>query len=320
MAKIRKRVWKNKSGKHTCYEITYVVEGKQYRKSGYKSLLDAQVDLPNVIKDTSSNVRLEVIIEDYKKRHCELLCKPSTQELYNNYVKVHLEYFKRKIAKEVRKRDIENLIIELKSKGITNKTINGVMTFVQAVFNYGVEAGYLSVNPVGKIKKLPQVKPEIKILNEVQMEMFLTLAESFTPRFYAFFATALFTGMRRGELLALEWSDVDFRRKRITVNKQYYKGQKTTTKTNKERNIDIPDNLIEILRRHKLENNVLSKLVFHNLSGGVIHPYYMEEKHFHPLSLFRNSVDNGIVPHILYRGRFSISNSELSSRSILDSY
>lgn len=49
MASIRKRTWKNKSGKHTCYEINYVIDGKQYRKSGYKSLLEAQLDLPNVI-------------------------------------------------------------------------------------------------------------------------------------------------------------------------------------------------------------------------------------------------------------------------------
>lgn len=281
MAKVRKRSWITKTGKHTCWEITYVVDGKQFRKSGYASELDAQVDLPNVIKDTSANVKLSVIIEDYKKRHCALLCKPSTQDLYSNYVKVHLEKFKQRIAKEIKKRDIENLIIELKSKGITNKTINGIMTFVQAVFNYGVEAGYLATNPVGKIKKLPQVKPPIKTLNETQIHTFLKVAEG--TRFYAFFATAILTGLRRGELLALEWSDIDFKNKRIKVNKQYYKGMKTTTKTNRERVVDIPDNLIEILKNHKIENNVFSKLVFHNYTGGVIHPYYMEEKHFKPL-------------------------------------
>ena len=281
MAKIRKRVWTNKSGKHTCWEITYTIDGKQYRKSGYETELDAQIDLPNIVKSPSSNVRLETIINDYQKRHCELICKPSTQALYDNYIKVHLSEFKKKIAKDVKKRDIENLILEIRNKGVTNKTVNGIMTFVQAVFNYGVDSGYLKENPVGKIKKLPQVKPPIKSLNEIQMQMFLNVAKG--TRFYAFFATAIYTGMRRGELLALEWSDIDFKNARITVNKQLYKGIKSPTKTNKERVIDIPENLLEILKEHKHNCNILTKLVFHNFKGEPIHPYYMEEKHFHPL-------------------------------------
>lgn len=281
MAKIRKRTWTNKSGKHTCYEITYTIDGKQYRKSGYNSELEAQIDLPNIIIDTNSNIKLAAIIDDYVNRHCKLVCKPSTQDLYNTYIKVHLSTLKNKIAKEIKKRDIENLMLEMKTKGISNKTINSVITFVQSVFNYGVDAGYFKLNPIGKIKKLPQVKPPIHFLNETQMQVFLECAKR--SRFYAFFATAIYTGMRRGELLALEWKDIDFKKAKISVNKQYYKGIKQSTKTNRDRSVDIPNNLLEILKEHKKNCNILTKFVFHNLSGGAIHAYYMEEKHFHPL-------------------------------------
>lgn len=281
MAKIRKRTWSNKSGKHTCYEITYVIDGKQYRKSGYESLLDAQIDLPNVIVDTSANTKLSVIIDDYMERHCKLLCKPSTQDLYKNYKKVHLQTLQNKIAKEVKKRDIENLMLDMKQKGISNKAINGVMTFIQAVFNYGVEAGYYKVNPIGKIKKLPQEKKPVRFLNEKQIQVFLECAKM--DRFYPLFATAIYTGMRRGELLALEWSDIDFKNAKISVNKQYYKGIKQSTKTNKARSVDMSEALLEILKEHKKNCNVLTKFVFHNLTGGTVHAYYMEEKHFHPL-------------------------------------
>lgn len=281
MAKIRKRVWTNKSGKHTSWEITYVIDGKQYRKSGYESLLAAQIDLPNIIIDTSANTKLAVIIDDYMERHCKLLCKPSTQDLYKTYKKVHLQTLQNKIAKEIKKRDIENLMLEMKKKGISNKAINGVTTFVQAVFNYGVEAGYYKVNPIGKIKKLPQEKKPVKFLNEKQMQVFLECAKR--SRFYALFATAIYTGMRRGELLALEWSDIDFKNAKISVSKQYYKGIKQSTKTNKERSVDIPQALLEILKEHKKNCSILTKFVFHNYSGDPVHAYYMEEKHFHPL-------------------------------------
>lgn len=283
MAKIRKRIWENKSGKHTSWEITYVIDGKQYRKSGYASELDAQIDLPNVVMDADSSVRLSTLIEDFMTRHCSVACKPSTQDLYRNYTKVHLGEIKRKVAKDLKKRDIENLILEIKRKGLSNKTINAIITFLMSVLNYAVESGYLKSNPVPKIKKLPQVKPQMHYLNEKQLEVFLKLAKETDARFYPFFAAAVFTGMRRGELLGLEWADVDFKRAKIRVNKQYYKGVKQSTKTNRERVIDIPPNLLEILREHKRDTKVLSKLVFPNLSGQPIHAYYMEEKHFHPL-------------------------------------
>lgn len=283
MASIRKRIWKNKSGTHISYEINYVIDGKQYRKSGYKSELEAQLDLHNVVLDSSTDVRFSLLADDYINRHCELNCKPSTKALYENYLKVNLSDIKRKIAKDIKKRDIETLILTLKRNGLTNKTINGITTFVQAVLNYGVENGYLKENPVIRLKKLPQTKPPIHFLDEEQIEVFLEQAKNYTPRYYAFFATALFTGMRRGELLGLEWSDIDFKNAKIKVNKQIYKGVKQSTKTNKERIIDIPENLLEILKEHKRENTVFSKLVFHNKEGQPIHPYNMEHAYFHPL-------------------------------------
>lgn len=283
MASIRKRTWKNKSGKHTCYEINYVIDGKQYRKGGYKSELEAQLDLHNVVLDNSTDIRFSLLAEDYLNRHCELNCKSSTKALYENYLKVNLVQIKRKIAKDIKKRDIETLILTLKQKGLTNKTINGIITFVQAVLNYGVENCFLKENPILKFKKLPQIKPPIHFLDEIQIKVFLDLAKIHTPTYYSFFATALFTGMRRGELLALEWGDIDFKNAKIKVNKQIYKGIKQTTKTNKERIIDIPENLLMILQEHKRNCTRLSKLVFHNKEGKPVHPYNMEHAYFHPL-------------------------------------
>lgn len=283
MAKIRKRTWKNKSGKHSCYEITYVIDGKQYRKGGYKTLIEAQLDLPNVVFDNSTDIKFEKLAQEYITRHCELNCKHSTISLYENYLKVNLTDFKQKVAKDIKKRDLENLVLKLKSKSLTNKTINGIITFVQAVLNYGVEIDCLRENPIAKFKKLPQVKPTIHFLNEKQIGVFIELAEKLTPTYYAFFMTALQTGMRRGELLGLEWFDIDFRLNKIKINKQIYRGVLQHTKTGKERIIDMPDSLARILKEHKGKAKLLSKLVFHNTEGKPLHPYNMEQLYFHPL-------------------------------------
>lgn len=283
MAKIRKRIWKNKSGKHSCYEITYVIDGKQYRKGGYTSKLEAQLDLPNVIFDSSTDIKFGKLAQEYIARHCELNCKQSTISLYENYLKVNLKDFKQKIAKEIKKRDLENLVLNLKSKSLTNKTINDIVTFVQAVLNYGVEIEYLKENPVAKFKKLPQVKPPIHFLNEKQIEVFIELAKTLPPVYYAFFITALHTGMRRGELLALEWTDIDFRLSKIKINKQIYRGVLQHTKTGKERIIDMSESLSAVLKDYKKQEKILFKLVFHNAEGNPLHPYNMEKAYFHPL-------------------------------------
>ena len=282
MAGIRKRLWKNKSGVHSCYEITFSVDGKKYRKSGYKTKLDAQLDLKNVVKNTDTDITFGLLANEYLNRHCELNCKQSTKNLYDCYLNCNLDSLKKKYAKEICKRDIENLVLNLKSKGLVNKSINGIITFVQAILNYGVENKFLNENPILKFKRLPQIKPPIHFLTEKQITTFLDVCKEFAPKYYAFFSTAIYTGMRRGELLALEWSDIDFKKHRIKINKQIYKGVKQATKTNKERVIDIPDNLVNILIEHKKSNNILSKLVFHS-NGKPLHPYTMESVYFHPL-------------------------------------
>lgn len=290
MAGIRKRTWKNKSGKHTSYEITWVSAGKQYRKSGYKTLLDAQIALKDVVTDCSTNITLRRLSTEYLQRHCTLNCKHSTITLYESYLKTIEPLLKMK-AKDITKRHIENLILELKSKGMVNKSINGVITFIKAMLNYGVDNEFLSQNPILRLKALPQVKPSIHFLNEKQIEVFLEQAQKCPEVYKTFFYTAIFTGMRRGELLALEWSDIDFKQNKIRVNKQIYRGITQTTKTSKERFIDMPEALKNVLIEHK-QQGILSKYVFH-INGKPLHPWNMEETYFKPLLKRCNEILDG---------------------------
>lgn len=283
MAGINKKTWKTKSGIKSYYEITYYENGKQRKKGGFKTKLDAQIALKDVVTEKNTDITIEKLSQEYLTRHCVLNCKPSTISLYESYLKCSLSNIKSIKAKDITKRHIETLILELKNKDISNKTINGIMTFLQATLNYAVDNNFLSQNPIARFKKLPQVKPPIHFLNETQIVTFLELAQEYTPTYYAFFYTAVHTGMRRGELLALEWSDIDFKRKRIRINKQIYRGITQDTKTGKERYVDMSDRLCDVLKEHKKESSVLTKYVFHTKEGKSIHAWNMEETYFKPL-------------------------------------
>jgi len=80
-----------------------------------------------------------------------------------------------------------------------------------------VKWGLLSRNPVDAVNAPRFQRPEWHTLSEDEFNTFLDAAKE-TP-YFALFYTALFTGMRRSELLALRWSDVDFLLCQLYVNR-----------------------------------------------------------------------------------------------------
>lgn len=280
MASIRKRSWSNKSGKHTSYEITYSIDGKQYKKGGYKSLLEAQLDLPNVVCDVSTDIRFSALTNLFLTRHCAMKCKESTKDLYERLINSHFQLFMQRPAKDITPREVENLIFALKRKGLGNVYINKLVQLLRVIFNYAIDSELLSKSPVLKKFRLTEEKKEIQVLDEQQIQAFLDVAKKRNIKTYAIMAAFLYTGIRRGELLALEWSDIDFKNNRIKINKQIYRGQKVTTKNNKHRVVDIPNKLIEILQEYKQNQGILSKVVFCNMEGGYMNPAVLERHYF----------------------------------------
>ncbi len=89
-----------------------------------------------------------------------------------------------------------------------------------------------------------------------------TEVRSVPEQFKVFFNLALFGGLRRGELIALTWDDIDFDRKTVSVTKSTgYAGKETFTKAPKNkssiREIKIPGPVIDMLRRYKKEQQEL---------------------------------------------------------------
>jgi hypothetical protein len=96
MAGIRKKEWTTKKGVNKyCWEITYYIDGKLFRKAGFKTRQEAQEAMPKVTKSFDSKMAFSELAEDYLERHCSLQCKESTKNLYESYLKVNLVKIKR---------------------------------------------------------------------------------------------------------------------------------------------------------------------------------------------------------------------------------
>ncbi len=126
-------------------------------------------------------------------------------------------------------------------------------------------------NPfTGKKKKIPKDTPvgERKPIDESQKEMILSVAH----RSQIAALIMLYCGLRKGEVIALEWSDIDFNEKIISVTKSAVRSDgnhyKITphTKNGKDRYIPIPDNLLSFLKISKFSSNG-EKYIFPQKNG-----------------------------------------------------
>lgn len=89
------------------------------------------------------------------------------------------------------------------------RTTNLTLRILGAILKHAVLHGIRVENPVPNVEKMRQARHEVDPLNPAEITALLEGARIVGPRAFAAIHTALFSGMRRGELLALRWADFD---------------------------------------------------------------------------------------------------------------
>jgi len=110
--------------------------------------------------------------------------------------------------------------IEDFSQNKADKTVRTQLMVYNLIFRYAVQKGYVLFNPVRDLT-VPKNLPKVKRCSPSQQDI-KKVKESTDVPFGMFAFWALYTGLRRGELMALEWKDVDLKNRTITVNKSLY--------------------------------------------------------------------------------------------------
>ena len=133
----------------------------------------------------------------------------------------------------IRPEDITRWVYE-RQKKVCGATINRDLCMVSALFRWAIGLGYVQENPVRRIERFDERGRE--------RETYLTSAEAralvkaASSMFRPLLVTALSTGARRGELLALRWKDIDFVRNEIVIRPE-------TEKTGRGRVIPMTSDL-----------------------------------------------------------------------------
>ena len=140
-------------------------------------------------------------------------------------------------------------------RNLSRPTIRIMLSQLCALLSHAVEERVISINPATRLGKYYQqtknCHEEIEPLTKEEVPVFLEAARAHFPDYFALFLCAIHTGMRSGELAGLQWADVDFTGKFLTVRRNYTRGRIEKTKTGQIRRVDLSDALLHELQALK---------------------------------------------------------------------
>ena len=175
---------------------------------------------------------------------------------YQRYQDLLVRYAYPEIGKipidKITRGNVRDLLLKLNKKGLSRSTISLMKDAVSGPLSYAIDAELITVNPTTGVLKALHIEADkrghLDPLTHEEVTLFLRTCMKHSPEHYPFFLCAFRTGMRLGELLALQWADVDWNGKFIEVKRSYKLGRLSPTKTGKARRVDMSDQLIESLR------------------------------------------------------------------------
>ena len=156
------------------------------------------------------------------------------------------------------------------------KRFFGIISIANQIFDYAIAMELIDSNPMRKTLKLKRQKNNTdeleKFYNKEELKEFFKIVKGFDDNeMLTYFRLLAFTGMRKNEISALRWSDIDFKKGQITVNQTLAKGEDNklifqTPKTKKSaRTITLDSKTIKVLKDwHKYSTK---GLLFKNESG-----------------------------------------------------
>jgi len=220
--------------------------------------------------------------ERFKSRHMKTAIKESSYIVYESAFRLHtLPELGRLRLDQIDRERMEDFIAVLMEKDLAKDYIRVILGSLRVLINDSIEKGIITNNPVKGLSKLYRQAPvrhgEIEPLTEEESLLFLKTTLEWEPEHYPMFLTSLHTGLRSGEVIAMQWPDIEWSGKFIEVRRQVVRTKVTTLKTkNGRRRVDLSDDLLETLaalKRKRQEealkrgSNEISEWVWANEKG-----------------------------------------------------
>jgi integrase len=153
----------------------------------------------------------------------ERTCKPSTAKTYRTHVGYAIKAFGQVRIDKLTTELVEKLYVALAARGLEPVSVAGVHRTLRSAFNEAVRRGRLARNPVLHARPGRVEEPEVVPLTVAEAQAILAAAKG--RRNGARWDVALSGGLRQGEVLGLQWDDVDFAAGTLTVRRALQRGR-----------------------------------------------------------------------------------------------
>lgn len=206
-------------------------------------------------------VRFEIFAEDWFSEYAKPNLRNTTYNfLYHQRLRVYRAIGGTSMEK-ITVRQLQEFINslsrdganEINGKPLSPKTIRHVLGLVSDIFAYAVRMGIVRDNPCGRVVLPKLVRKEKKIYTVEETVRLMELLRNEPIKYRAFYYLLIYSGCRRGELLGLEWQDVDFSNCLISIRRTscYTPDRGTYTDTTKtehsKRTLKLPQEVMDIL-------------------------------------------------------------------------
>lgn len=206
-------------------------------------------------------------VEEWREKYAVKHLESSTVEKYDFQLKNHINpIFGHRKLSDIKSIHIVDFIEKLqqdggradgKKGGLSSTSARYIHRVIKDIFDRAVEWKVIGVNPVLTVKRPKVAKRESKVLNEEEVAVVFDALEKEPFLWKMMITLALTTGLRRGELLALEWKNIDLEAGTLDVKQSlsYANGQhliKEPKTTNSIRRISLPPSIITELKSYYL--------------------------------------------------------------------
>ena len=272
MGHIRERP-RGSGSRQIIYDLPRTADGKRVQKSktihGTKTQakkelarIEQEIDLGTYCQPTKMNLAdyLDKWLRDYAK----LNVNPKTYEEYERIIKTNIVPSLGNIPlSKLRPLHLQEYYTEMCERGskigrggLSKKTVLNHHVLLRNALNRAVEWMLIVSNPADRVKPPTPDRHEMNTIGDKDLGILLQAAEG--TRLYIPILIAISTGMRRGEIVALTWADLDFENGSLRVDKAYGETKsgiflKPPKTRSGNRSIALPATVIDLLRNHKRE-------------------------------------------------------------------